>query len=49
MALQPKAGHYWVLTIAHSDALQSVGLILTSEQLVAETYIWQHTHKHTHR
>jgi hypothetical protein len=29
--------------ITHSDALQSVGLLWTSDQLVAETSIW-HTH-----
>jgi hypothetical protein len=29
--------------ITHSDAPQSVGLLWTSDQLVAETFTWQHT------
>jgi hypothetical protein len=29
--------------ITHKDAPQSVGLLGTSDQLVAETFTWQHT------
>jgi len=29
--------------ITHNDALQSVGLLWTSDQLVTETSTWQHT------
>jgi len=33
--------------ITYSDAPQSVGLLWTNDQSVAETSIWQHTtHKH---
>jgi hypothetical protein len=35
--------HRWGFYITHSDALQSVGLLWTSGQLVAETSTWQHT------
>jgi hypothetical protein len=37
--------------ISHNDAPQSVGLLWTSDQLVAETCTWQHTihtYIHTH-
>jgi len=35
--------HSWGFYIAHNDASQSVGLLWTSDQLVAETSTWQHT------
>ena len=41
VALRPNAGHGLlildVFLITHNDAPQSVGLLLTSDQLVAET------------
>ena len=33
----------WPHSFTHNDAPQSVGLIWTSDQLVAETCTWQHT------
>ena len=33
----------WGFYNTHSDALQSVGLLWTSDQLVTETSTWQHT------
>ena len=33
----------WCFQITHNDAPQSVGLLWTSDQLVAETSNWQHT------
>jgi hypothetical protein len=33
--------------ITHNDAPQSVGLLRTSEQLVAETFTWRHTTRTT--
>jgi hypothetical protein len=33
----------WVFLITHNDTPQSVGLLWTSDQLVAETSTWQHT------
>jgi hypothetical protein len=35
--------HSWGYTITHKDTPQSVGLLWTSDQPVAETSIWQHT------
>ena len=35
--------HSWCFWITHKDAAQSVGLLWTSDQLVAETSTWQHT------
>ena len=35
--------HSWGFWITHNDAPQSVGLLWTSDQLVAETSTWQHT------
>jgi hypothetical protein len=35
--------HSWGFWITHNDAPQSVGLLWTSNQLVAETSAWQHT------
>ena len=35
--------HSWGFYITHNDAPQSVGLLWTSDQLVAETSTWQHT------
>jgi len=32
--------HYWEFQITHNDAPQSVGLLWTSDQLVAETSTW---------
>ena len=32
-----------VFLIIHNDATQSVGLLCTSDQFVAETFTWQHT------
>jgi hypothetical protein len=47
LALQPSAGFGLLLPrgflIRNNDAPQSVGLLWTSHQLVAETSIWQHT------
>jgi len=47
VALRPNGGHNLlvleVLYITHNDAAQSVGLLWTSDQLVAETSTWQHT------
>ena len=47
LALRPNAGHglliHEVFQITHNDAPQSVGLLWTSDQLVAETSTWQHT------
>jgi len=44
---QPPSGpgppHSRGFYITHSDAPQSVGLLWTSDQLVAETCTWQHT------
>ena len=37
---RPHSRGVWV---THNDALQLVGLLWTSDQLVAETYTWQHT------
>ena len=37
------APHSWGFYITHNDAPQSVGLLWTSGQLVAETSTWQHT------
>jgi hypothetical protein len=34
----------WGFYITHNDAPQSVGLLWTSDQLVAETSTWQHKH-----
>ena len=44
--LWPNAGHDLLilqLSRSHNDAPQSVGLLWTSDQLVAETSTWQHT------
>jgi len=35
--------HSSVFQITHNDALQSVRLLWTSDQLVAGTFTWQHT------
>ena len=35
--------HSWGFSITHNDAPQSVGLLWTSDQLVAETCTWQRT------
>jgi len=35
--------HSWGFYITHNNAPQSVGLLWTSDQLVAETSTWQHT------
>jgi len=35
--------HSWCFYITHNDVPQSAGLLLTSDQLVAETPTWQHT------
>jgi hypothetical protein len=47
LALRPSAGYGLLVPrgflITHNDAPQSVGLLWTSDQLVAETSIWQHT------
>ena len=37
------APHVWGFYITHNDSPQSVGLLWTSDQLVAETSTWQHT------
>ena len=39
----PWPPHSWGFEITHNDASQSVGLLWTSDQLVAETSTWQHT------
>jgi len=39
----PWPPHSWGFYITHNDASQSVGLLWTSDQLVAETSTWQHT------
>jgi len=39
----PWSPHSWGFLIAHYDASQSVRLLWTSDQLVAETSTWQHT------
>ena len=39
----PWSSHSWGFYITHNDAPQSVGLLWTSDQLVAETSTWQHT------
>jgi len=47
LARQPLIGHGLLIhevSRSHSDAPQSVGLLWTSDQLVAETSTWQ-THK----
>ena len=38
-----RPSHYRGFMITHSDAPQSVGLLWTSDQPVAETSTWQHT------
>jgi hypothetical protein len=47
LALQPSAGYGFLVSrcflITHNDAPQSVGLLWTSDQLVAENSTWQHT------
>ena len=46
VALRPNAGHGLLIrevSRSHNDAPQSVGLLWTSDQLVAETSTWQHT------
>jgi hypothetical protein len=46
LALQPSVGHGLLIRgflITHNDAPQSVGVLCTSDQLVAETSTWQHT------
>jgi hypothetical protein len=49
LALQSSAGYglvhevSWSHLITHNDAPQSIGLLRTSNQLVAETSTWQHT------
>ena len=47
LAQQPPSGpwppHSRGFSITHNDAPQSVGLLWTSDQLVAETSTWQHT------
>ena len=47
VALRPNAGHgLLILEVfynTHNDVPQSVGLLWTSDQLVAETSTWQHT------
>ena len=35
--------HSWGFKITHNDASKSVGVLWTSDQLVAETSTWQHT------
>ena len=39
----PWPPHAWGFLISHNYAPQSVGLLWTSDQLVAETSTWQHT------
>ena len=46
LMLQPPVGHGLLIHEAsgsHNGAPQSIGLLWTSDQLVAETYTWQHT------
>jgi hypothetical protein len=46
VALRPNAGHGLLIlevSRSHNDALQSVGLLWTGDQLVAETSTWQHS------
>jgi hypothetical protein len=47
LALQPGSGYGLLVSqgflITHNDAPQSVGLLWTGDQLVAETSTWQHT------
>ena len=38
----PRPPHSWGFLITHNDASQSVVLLWTSDQLVAETSTWQH-------
>ena len=38
----PWSPHSWGFLITHNDASQSVGLLWTSDKLVAETSTWQH-------
>jgi len=45
----PGPPHSWVFWIKHNDALQSLGLLWTSDQLVSETSTWQHTTLTTNR
>jgi hypothetical protein len=45
LALQPSAGYPRGFLITHNDTPHSVGLLWTSDQFVAETSIWLHTHK----
>jgi len=40
--LWPWPPHFWGFLITHNDAPQSVGLLWTSDQLVADTSTWQH-------
>ena len=40
----PWPPHSWGFLITNKAASQSVGLLWTSDQPVAETSIWQHTH-----
>ena len=39
----PWPPHFWGFYITHIDASRSVGLLWTSDQLVAEASTWQHT------
>ena len=39
----PWPPHSWGFLITHNDASLSVGLLWTSDQLVADTSTWQHT------
>jgi len=43
MVRQPGRTHYRGCTISHPDTAHSIGLLWTSDQLIAETSIWQHT------
>jgi hypothetical protein len=46
VALRPNEGHGLLIlevSRSHNDAPQSVGLLWTSDQLVAETYTWYTT------
>ena len=38
----PWPPHFWGFLITHNDASQSVGLLWTRDQLVAETSTWHH-------
>jgi len=42
----PRPPHFWGSLITHNDSSQSVGLLWTSDQFVAETSTWQHTTLH---